>query len=159
VKKLGLLMLLVVVLLLPCAGCASMLSVMDTQEALAVVDDANVDNWLKVHEVQVGFYDGELLKLDGIAGKQIAAAKNGTEAAAIFEKYIGVRAMLGDARLRADREYGEALDNAILAQELRTRQAALLLGWYGMFKRIPGVETLRAAAVGKARAYLEGDEP
>ena len=126
-------------------------------QALAKVDEVNIENWEKVRASQLAFYDGELAKLETNAKSKIAASVAGDAAAKVFDSYLMLQKALEARRELAEHEYGEALDNAFLADELRGRQTILIQGWWGMFRRIPGVETLRAVATAKtAELFKKG---
>jgi len=98
--------------------------------------------------------DGRLAQAEADLARQLQAATDRPAAAAVFAAYLGARAQLADARAAAVREYGQAVDNAQLQAELTDRQARLISGWYSLFRIMPGVETLRAVAQQKARAYV-----
>ena len=136
------------------AGCGSMVAMIDTQEAMEVADKTNVENWAATRAAQLEFLDGELAKLDGAAGGQIAEADDGPAASAVFADYLATRAMLEQKRAAAAEKYSAALDNAVLAAELRARQRQIIAGWYGLIRMLPGVETVRAMAEAKARKYV-----
>ena len=149
------LILFVLALAASVGGCGTVVALVDSQQALAIVDRTNVDNWQKVAAVQLGFYDAEGAKLETSAAAHLAGSAGGADAAKIFADYLAVRGRLAASRADAAREYGEALDNALLAAELRDRQSKLIAGWRALLGRIPGVESLRAVAESKARAYLD----
>ncbi len=136
------------------AGCGSMVALIDTQEAMEIVDRVNIENWVKTATAQVGFLDGELVKLDLAAAVEIDKAEDGPIAAGVFAEYLATRTALERKRGTGEEKYGAALDNAILAAELRARQKQIIVGWYGLFRMLPGVETMRALAETKARQYV-----
>lgn len=144
---------LIVIGLLP--GCGSAVALLDTQDAMEKTDAVNLENWLKVRKAQMDFLAGERGKLLANARTQIDAAPDGPNAAKVFDSFLVVNRALSDREALVAKEYGEAIDNAYLQGELRARQRQIISGWYGLLKLIPGVETLRAVAEAKARAYVE----
>ncbi len=140
--------------MLAAGGCASAVSMIDAGQALERVDQVNVDNWTKVRAVQLAFIDSQLAKLEsGVAMKMATVTDD--EAAIVFSQYQAIREQLVARRAAIEAEYGEALDNALLAVELRARQQQIVSSWGRLARRIPGVETLRAVAEAKARRRIE----
>ena len=140
-------------LLMFCPGCAAWIAARDTDDAISIVATANLGNVQTAARDKVAVHDVGLAKVEVNLQKALSEAKDGTAALKAYQAFQANRVMLIGAKDKDVAEYAKAIDNAVLLIELIDRKRAIVSGWDRMLGRIPGMDALKAQAELEARKY------